>query len=57
MESPLSVSNNFFSKMTHKFFRKFGMKFWCFKGKKVTEPDLLQKKSHFGEKSSEISPK
>ena len=53
-----SVSNDFFSKMAQKIFMKFGMKLWCLKGKKLTEPNffiLKKKKSYFGKKLKNIT--
>ena len=38
-----SVSNNFFSEMSHSIFMKLHMKSWCLKGKKVTKLEFFEK--------------
>lgn len=50
-----SVCNDFFSKTTHRVFMKFGMKLWCFKGKKWQNSIFLEKNHILEEKSKNIS--
>lgn len=61
MKPPLSVSrpvsNDFFSKTSYRIFMKFGMKLWCLKSKKMTEPDFFfffGKNNISGKKSKNI---